>query len=136
MRSVSVLMPLVLLGCDVDGLVDAVAGPPPSQASSTSAPYIAPEPVYVPPPPMPNWVIGSTELVDCGGLFSDCSRASCTVINAGDGGGSVNIEIEVTSESGQSLTHGETLYLDPGDRKTIMYDFAGFDASSGECRMR
>ena len=99
-----------------------------SQAPTPAAP------VYV---PMPNMVIGDTTVTDaCGGLFSDCARASCIVINSGDASGSANVEMTVTSKSGQQLSHGESLILDPGDRKTVSYDFQGFDAATIRCVTR
>ena len=95
---------------------------------------------YTPPPqpvPQARMVIGDTTAThECAGFFSSCSRATCIVINAGDGTGSVNVEMTVTSGSGQEQTHGESLVLDPGDRKTVSYDFNGFDATHVECKTR
>jgi hypothetical protein len=96
------------------------------------AAYSAPAPV-----PQARIVIGDTSVTDaCAGIFSSCSRASCIVINAGDGTGSVNVEMIVASASGQELSHGEALVLDPGDRKTVSYDFNGFDAATVRCQTR
>ena len=95
---------------------------------------------YTPPPqpvPQARIVIGDTTVShECAGIFSSCSRATCIVINAGDGTGSVNAEMTVTSGNGQQQTHGESLVLDPGDRKTVSYDFNGFDATNVECKTR
>lgn len=97
------------------------------------------EPTYTPPPaPRANIVIGAINVSwDCAGFFSGaCSRADCTVINAGDAVGRVNVELVVTSAGGQELTHGESLVLDPGSRKTVQYDFEGFQAATADCTTR
>lgn len=132
MRSFPVFLALAafLLACTGGGSA-------PAAQPVAAEPEPEPEPVYVPPPPMPNWVIGDTSINNaCAGMFSDCTRTTCIVINSGDGGGSVNAEMTVTSASGQELSHGEALYIEPGGRKTISHDFDGFAAARLTCTIR
>ena len=82
---------------------------------------------------MPNWVIGDNTVVDCGGMFSDCTRTTCIVINSGDGGGQVNVEMTVIDTAGRELSHAVSFYISPGDRKTASHDFVDFAATRVEC---
>lgn len=84
--------------------------------------------------PKPNFIVGDTNVSDaCAGFFEDCSRADCVIINAGDAPGTIVVQLTVTNAAGQTLTHGETLNLAAGDRKTIQHDFSGFKATYVQC---
>jgi hypothetical protein len=102
--------------------------------SSYSEPTYSPQPGYE---PKANFVIGDTSVSHaCAGLLSDCSRALCIVINSGDAVGNINVDMTVTSPEGQQLSHGESLVIEAGDRKTVSYDFQGFEAASVVCTAR
>lgn len=86
--------------------------------------------------PKPNIVVGAADVTVCGGVFSDCVRVECSMLNAGDAAGSTSVRLDVTDSSGKAYQVTENVTLQPGERTTVSHDFQGADddgTSYGSC---